>query len=241
MNTLPELPWPSSVRTPVMPSEEVDLYRPGASVSPPRSPALIAGTVRPAASRYAAVRSLWAKAAGPSATCSAPPTTIAGGNPVMALPGLTPTLPLTTEGPVLVTVEAPNMVKVPADPRVTGNWAACRQTLNVMHGRSIRNSFICIYLDDSWLYRFATRGGRQTAPWQTASGICANGKGQACQTGVFISDSRMRMSIHRSTVHDIRKAYCFIRCRLCPRQSAIVLLGRAVRPPMPVRVGRLHF
>jgi hypothetical protein len=30
----------------------------------------------------------------------------------MALPGLTPTLPLTTEGPVLVTVEAPNMVKL---------------------------------------------------------------------------------------------------------------------------------
>src|ERR1017187_10325372 len=176
MNTLPELPWPSSVRTPVMPSEEVDLYRPGARVSPPRSPAVIAGTVRPAASRYAAVRSLWAKAAGPSATCSAPPTKIAGGNPVMALPGLTPTFPLTTEGPVLVTVEAPNMVKVPADPRVTGNWAACRQTPNVTHDKSIPSFFKGSLPDCFASYRIAAREAGQTAPFHTALRICANGK-----------------------------------------------------------------
>ena len=41
-----------------------------------------------------------------------------GGKPVIAVPGLTPTFPLTTLAPVLVTVEAPSTPKLSATPRV---------------------------------------------------------------------------------------------------------------------------
>ena len=136
MKTEFALPPPSSVRTPVMPNEEVDLYRPAARVCPPRSPATIAGTVRPAASLYAVVKSPWAVAAVRSAACIAPPTTVPGGNPVTALPGLTPKFPLTIVGPVFVTVEPANAVKFPAEFRATGNWAACRQTLDATQNTS---------------------------------------------------------------------------------------------------------
>src|SRR3977135_492886 len=47
----------------------------------------------------------------------APPTTMPGGKPVTALPGLTPTLPLTVVAPVLVTVEPPRTPKFCAVPR----------------------------------------------------------------------------------------------------------------------------
>jgi hypothetical protein len=60
---------PLSVRVPVMPSEDVDLYKPGGRVCPLRSPATVTGaTFRPAASLYAVVKSAWAETAGPSAT-----------------------------------------------------------------------------------------------------------------------------------------------------------------------------
>src|SRR2546421_4365885 len=62
-------PWASSVRSPAeIASEDVDLYRPGARVWPPRFPATAtAPTVRPAASLYEAVKlvSAWDAAASP--------------------------------------------------------------------------------------------------------------------------------------------------------------------------------
>src|SRR5436190_22914483 len=39
-----------------------------------------------------------------------------GGNPVIAVPGLTPTSPVTSVGPVLVTVDDPRTAKVCAEP-----------------------------------------------------------------------------------------------------------------------------
>ena len=44
-------------------------------------------------------------------------TTIPGGNPVMALPGLTPRFPVMTVGPVLVTVAPPRTAKEAAVPK----------------------------------------------------------------------------------------------------------------------------
>lgn len=45
------------------------------------------------------------------------PLTIPGGNPVTAVPGLTPRLPLTVVGPVFVTALPPSTPKLPAVPR----------------------------------------------------------------------------------------------------------------------------
>jgi len=47
-----------------------------------------------------------------------------GGNPVIAVPGLTPRSPVMTVGPVLVTVDAPNTAKlcaVPNDGAIAAN------------------------------------------------------------------------------------------------------------------------
>src|ERR1041385_8795658 len=74
--------------------------------------------VRPAASLYAVVRSAWAWAAAASAAWSVP-LIIPGGNPVTAVPGLSPRSAPTVVPPVLVTVEAPRTAKLPAVPRAT--------------------------------------------------------------------------------------------------------------------------
>jgi len=62
-----------------------------------------------------------ASACACSATASAawlvPPTTVPGGKPVTALPGLTPRSPVTMVGPVLVTIEPPKTAKLVATPR----------------------------------------------------------------------------------------------------------------------------
>jgi len=80
--------------------------------------------LRPAASLYAVTRSDWAPAATPSAECMVPSVTIPGGNPVTAVPGLTPRSPLIALGPVLVTVLPARTAKLPAVPRPTGAVAA---------------------------------------------------------------------------------------------------------------------
>ncbi len=51
-----------------------------------------------------------------------PPEIVPGGNPVTALPGDTPRSPVTTVGPVLVTVEPASTAKDAADPRLTEAW-----------------------------------------------------------------------------------------------------------------------
>ena len=73
---------------------------------------------------YAMVRSLWACAATASAWWMTPPVTRPGGNPVTAVPGLTPISPLTRLGPVLVTVVPASTAKLSAVPSPTGAWAA---------------------------------------------------------------------------------------------------------------------
>src|SRR5438105_10633063 len=121
MNTALASPWASSVRSPEeISSEEVDLYRPGVRVRPPRLPAIvIAPTVRPAALLYAVVKAscAWAAAGSPAWIA---PLTIPGGNPVTAVPGLSPRSPLTLVAPVLVTVEPARTANVVAAPRATG-------------------------------------------------------------------------------------------------------------------------
>src|SRR6185369_3640226 len=125
MNTAFTSPCASSVRSPEEISrDEVDLYRPGVRVWPPRFPAsVIAPAVRPAASLYAAVKSscAWEAAGSPAWIV---PLTVPGGNPVTAVPGLNPRSPLTVEAPVLVTVEAARTANVLADPRTIGAWPA---------------------------------------------------------------------------------------------------------------------
>src|ERR1041385_826024 len=73
--------------------------------------------VRPAASLYAMVKSACAWAAAPSAIWIVPLTV---GDPVTAVPGLSPRSPLIVVGPVLVIVEAAKTAYVLADPRPTG-------------------------------------------------------------------------------------------------------------------------
>src|SRR5437867_8737631 len=80
------------------------------------------------------VKSVWAWAAAASAACTAP-ITVPGGNPVTAVPGLTPSPPVITVAPVLVTVELARTPKFAAVPSGTGNWAL-RQTENVSQSRS---------------------------------------------------------------------------------------------------------
>jgi hypothetical protein len=105
-------------------SEDVALYTPGASDCPaPMKLPILAAGVRPAASLYAVVKSDWAPAATPSVWCTVP-FTMPGGNPVIALPGLTPRSPLRTLGPVLVTVLPASTAKLLAVPRPTGATAA---------------------------------------------------------------------------------------------------------------------
>src|SRR5579871_4872287 len=88
------------------------------SVSPPRScPVRLKLHGCPARELYAVVVSLCAPAATASASCIVPGgTTIPGGNPVTAVPGLTPTSPLITVGPVFVTAELPSTAKDAAVP-----------------------------------------------------------------------------------------------------------------------------
>ncbi len=58
-------------------------------------------------------------------------TTLPGGNPVTALPGLTPRFPLTMVAPVLVTVEPPRTAKLAAVPSV---GAVCCRLIASMPG-----------------------------------------------------------------------------------------------------------
>src|SRR3972149_3257200 len=91
-------------------------------VSPPRFPATVMGhRVRPAASLYAMVKLAIPPAAVGSAAWIVP-TTLPGGNPVTALPGLTPRSPVTVVAPVLVTVAPARTAKLAADPRATAAW-----------------------------------------------------------------------------------------------------------------------
>ena len=86
----------------------------------------------PAALLYAVVKSAWAVPATASALCTVPGRiTMPGGNPVTALPGLTPRFPLIMLGPVLVTVVAAKTPKLPAVPRpgaVAASAGACVAT-----------------------------------------------------------------------------------------------------------------
>src|SRR5579859_1010113 len=85
---------------------------PAVNVCPTRSPATVVPPDRPAASIYPAVKAACAWAAAPSALWIAPPAS-PGGNPVTAVPGLTPTSPEIVVAPVLVTVDPASTEKFP--------------------------------------------------------------------------------------------------------------------------------
>src|ERR1019366_497974 len=124
MKTALGSPCASRVSAPPTSRDDVALYTPGESdwPAPIKGPTLPDG-LRPAASLYAVVRSDWAPAATPSALWMVP-VTMPGGNPVTAVPGLTPRSPKTMVIPVLVTVLPPSTPKLLAVPRPTGATAA---------------------------------------------------------------------------------------------------------------------
>src|ERR1700682_3077241 len=68
------------------------------------------------------VTSLCACSDMPPAEWVVPAVRSPGGNPVMALPGLTPRLSLMTDGPVLVTVEPASTANACAVPRIELVW-----------------------------------------------------------------------------------------------------------------------
>ena len=106
MNTAFGSPPPFRVTEPVRARLDVDWYTPETSVDPPRSPDTVVKGVRPAASRYAVDRSVWAARAAASVWWITPELKIPGGKPVMEVPGDRPTSPAITDEPVLVMVEA---------------------------------------------------------------------------------------------------------------------------------------
>jgi hypothetical protein len=119
-------PWASRVSDPPTSKEDEAWYTPGVSVWPaPMKAGTFAVGLRPAASLYAVVRADWAVPATRSARWMVPPLTMPGGNPVTAVPGLTPRFPLIRVGvTVLVTVDPARTAKLPAVPRPTGATAA---------------------------------------------------------------------------------------------------------------------
>src|ERR1041385_8859959 len=123
-------PWASSVRSPEeISSVEVDLYRPGARVRPPRFPAtVIAPTVRPAASLYAVVKSPFAVvniAGTPAGEISSDayivPVTSVKPKPVIAAlaAGLNPTSPVMADVGTLKINEPARIAQPQVDRRVT--------------------------------------------------------------------------------------------------------------------------
>src|ERR1043166_4534924 len=81
-------PWAPGGRSPDgLSSDDVEVYRPGKRVRPPRFPDTAAPPLRPAALLYAMVRSPWAWAAVGSPKCVVPFTV---GAPVSVVPGLIP-------------------------------------------------------------------------------------------------------------------------------------------------------
>ncbi len=110
--------WPSRVSSPVSPAEVSAVYTPGTSVCPPRSAVISKSLGCPAATLYAVVRSAFACWATASFAWIVPPTTVPGGNPVIAVPGATPRSPLRMLGPVFVTVEPARTTNESAVPRL---------------------------------------------------------------------------------------------------------------------------
>jgi hypothetical protein len=117
-------PCASRVSAPLRFSDDEAVYTPGVSVCPaPLAGPTMPDELRPAASTYAVVRSDCAPPATPSAAWMAPDT-IPGGNPVTAVPGLTPRSPPMKVAPVFVTVVPARTPKLLAVPRFTVATAA---------------------------------------------------------------------------------------------------------------------
>src|ERR1044072_39564 len=90
--------------------------------------------VRPAASLYAVVRSSCAWAAAASAAWVVP-LTVPGGNPVTAVPGLSPRSPLTGVASVVGTGEAARTANVESDPRGRGACPAAEPAVVNPHSK----------------------------------------------------------------------------------------------------------
>ena len=97
---------------------------------------------------YAVVRSDWAWPATALAAETVPLTS-PGGNPVIAVPGLTPRSPLITDGPVFVTVWPPRTPKLSAVPSPTAGCAAWAVAVSAT--RRSNAKYIGIDLCNWWL------------------------------------------------------------------------------------------
>jgi hypothetical protein len=125
MKTASALPPPLRVTEPVSDMEVADWYTPDVRVEPPRSLGAVVKGVRPAASRYAAVVSFFAKSATALVRSVVPALWTPGGKPVIEVPGLSPMSPEITEEPVLVMAEPARTANDDAVPRLTVGVAAC--------------------------------------------------------------------------------------------------------------------
>src|ERR1700692_4613150 len=92
----------------------------------------------------------------------APPTTTPGGKPVTALPGLTPTLPLTVVAPVLVTVEPPRTPKFCAVPREICAEAGEGTRRNCATPMTVSRLMVVLFIERS--LSWAAAGFEGTAP-----------------------------------------------------------------------------
>src|ERR1700730_8301618 len=83
-----------------------------------------------------------------------PAVTLPGGKPVIDVPGLTPTSPVMTVGPVLVTVEAPKTAKLFAEPRGGADCAHTKLPILIMQVTN-RSRFMKKVLSVGLLFIFA--------------------------------------------------------------------------------------
>jgi hypothetical protein len=78
-----------------------------------------------------------------------PPATTPGGKPVIAVPGLTPRLPVTTVNPVLVTVVAPRTAKLCAEP--SDGWADAGEALRTIAAKETMAASRVMERREQWI------------------------------------------------------------------------------------------
>ena len=103
---------------------------------------------------YRVLRAACAWAAAVSPAWIEPPVSTPGGKPVIALPGLTPTLPFTLVTPVLVTVEPPSTPK-------ELNWATAgegKSSGKMLTAQTAAN--LSLNLELIFLYQSDNKGNR---------------------------------------------------------------------------------
>ncbi len=149
MKTLLGLPFASKMSCPVNCAEELKQYTPVVSVLPPRSwPVRLKLHACPARLLYAVVRSLSARLLTASPVCIVP-VTVPGGNPVTAVPGLTPRSPITVVEPVLVMAlpaSAPKLAAVPNGGRTAARAGTAISSKDSNRSRAVAAEYLPRFL-----------------------------------------------------------------------------------------------